>query len=161
MQRSIHADLGRLGFWDSVTSVSVGIDAMGQQSTCRVEGSRKAMQRPGWKFVFGTLVLGVSYLALTPQPPPDVTTGWDKLNHTLAFLALAFAGCDAFPGSMRRLAALVIGLMAFGAAIEVAQHFVPGRSSEWMDWVADCVGIAAGCVAALATAAAWRRPRSP
>jgi VanZ family protein len=38
--------------------------------------------------------------------------------------------------------------VAFGGLIEVLQLFVPGRSSEWGDLLADSVGIAGGAVIA-------------
>jgi VanZ family protein len=43
----------------------------------------------------------------------------------------------------------MLGLLAFGAAIEVVQAFVPGRSCEWEDLLADSVGIVAGVLVTL------------
>jgi len=99
-----------------------------------------------WRLLFAVLVAAVAYLALTPTPPPTFDTGWDKLNHTLAFMALTVAGCNAFPGSNVRMAVVALALVGFGGLIEVLQYFVPGRSSEWFDLCADCVGIVLGTV---------------
>jgi VanZ family protein len=90
------------------------------------------------------LVVAVSYLALTPTPPKVIDFGWDKLNHMLAFTALAFAACLSYPASRRTRLLLLCGLLAYGGSIEVVQHFVPGRSSEWGDLLGDAIGIALG-----------------
>jgi VanZ family protein len=34
--------------------------------------------------------------------------------------------------------------VAYGASDELHQHFVPGRSVEFGDWVADSLGVCAG-----------------
>ena len=44
------------------------------------------------------LLVIVSYLALSPAPPHVLDTGWDKLNHVSAFVALAFAAWLGFAG---------------------------------------------------------------
>lgn len=101
-----------------------------------------------WQITFVILGLVVAFLALTPAPPATFTTGWDKLNHALAFLALAVAGCRAFARGNQPVTGVVLGLAGFGALIEILQYFVPSRSSEWGDLFADCVGIAAGVLLA-------------
>ena len=94
--------------------------------------------------VTATLTLGmvISWLTLTPQDLPDLgpTLPVDKLAHMAAFAALIL------PSSILRprflwwtfpLAALL------GFSIELIQPYV-GRSQEWMDVVADCVGLIVG-----------------
>jgi VanZ family protein len=90
------------------------------------------------------LVFVVSCLALTPKPPEGSQSGLDKVAHLLAFTALAFSGCLGSPASRGTRTALLFGLLAFGGLIEVLQWFVPGRSSEWGDLLADGIGIAFG-----------------
>jgi VanZ family protein len=69
----------------------------------------------------------------------------------MAFTALAFSGYLAFPATQRTRTALLLGLLAYGGLIEVLQLFVPGRSAEWGDLLADGIGIAFGAaLAALA-----------
>jgi VanZ family protein len=102
-----------------------------------------------WRVLLVLLVVVVSYLAIVPAPPREIDTGWDKLNHVMAFTALALSGRFAFPGPLGRWASLVLGLLAFGALIEVVQYFIPGRDSEWNDLAADTIGIAAGALLAL------------
>jgi len=97
-----------------------------------------------WQCLLFVLVCAVCYLAVTPTPPKEADLGWDKLNHTLAFASLAVAGGLAFPGSRWQLVRVLLGLLALGALIEIVQYFVPGRSCEWSDLLADGVGIAIG-----------------
>lgn len=103
----------------------------------------------GWRLLLTLLVGVVCYLAFTPTPPQLAGAWWDKANHSLAFLALTVTACLAFPRPGRGVWLVMLGLLAFGAAIEVVQAFVPGRSCEWEDLLADSVGIAAGVLVAL------------
>lgn len=99
-----------------------------------------------WRIVTALLVVAVSWLALTPTPPPTIDFGWDKLNHALAFTALAFSASLGHPASTRMRLLWLCALLAFAGLIEVLQAFVPGRSSEWGDMLGDTVGIALGAV---------------
>jgi VanZ family protein len=101
-----------------------------------------------WRTLLLLLVVAVSYLALTPAPPERLDTGWDKLNHMLAFTALAFSAYLGYPAHRGTRLLLLFALLAFGGLIEVLQLFVPGRSSEWGDLLADSIGIACGAVIA-------------
>ena len=113
-------------------------------------------QRP-WQLLLCALIAMVSYLAVTPSPPPPANLGWDKLNHMLAFSALTFTGCLGFPGTRRLLWGVLPGMLALGVLIEVVQYFVPGRSCEWQDLGADALGIACGAALALYVSALARR----
>jgi VanZ family protein len=103
-----------------------------------------------WRVLLALLAVFVAWLALTPRPPPEIDFGWDKLNHTLAFAALGFSACLGCGGDRRACLRWSAALLAFGGLIEIAQLFVPGRSSEWGDWLGDALGIAGGAVLALA-----------
>ena len=94
------------------------------------------------------LIVAVSCLALSPKPPPSVDFGWDKLNHMLAFAALAFSAHLSCPVSQVTRLLLHGALLAYGGLIEVLQLFVPGRSAAWGDLLADSIGIACGAFAA-------------
>ena len=94
------------------------------------------------------LFVTVSYLALTPSPPKGVDLGWDKLNHASAFAALALAACLGWPEMRYGKAPMLAALLAYGGAIEIIQLFVPGRSCEWGDLLADAVGISLGALLA-------------
>ena len=94
-----------------------------------------------WAWAFATCVLAVLVLALMPSPPQAITTGWDKSNHMLAFGVMTWLGCKALP---QRVLIVLLGLMAFGVLIEVAQSHTPNRSAEWLDLLADGVGVFLG-----------------
>ena len=101
-----------------------------------------------WRALLVLLLVAVSYLALAPKPPAGVDTGWDKLNHVLAFTALALCASLGYPASRRTRQALLGGLLAYGGAIELLQLSVPSRSAEWSDLLADSIGIGAGAIVA-------------
>jgi len=94
-----------------------------------------------WILAFFACALAVLVLALMPSPPPMLTTGWDKSNHLLAFSVLTWLGGKAFP---RKLALVMAGLLAYGGLIEILQSLTPTRSAEWLDLLADGVGILLG-----------------
>ncbi len=96
-----------------------------------------------WRCSFVACFVGVLVLALMPSPPAMATTGWDKSNHLLAFGVLAGLGCNAFP---QRVGVLLLGLLAYGALIEILQSFTPTRSAEWLDLLADCFGVLLGWI---------------
>ncbi|MFG6468878.1 VanZ family protein [Roseateles sp. BYS87W] len=103
---------------------------------------------PWWRAALAALTVVITTLALIPHPPAQATTGWDKSNHALAFASLAFCGVWALWREPRQWPALAGAVLAYGGAIEVAQSFLPPRSGEWADLLADALGIALGLVAA-------------
>ena len=113
-----------------------------------------------WRFLLWPLGAVILFLALMPHPPESVSLGWDKLNHMSAFLALALTSSMGYgrkgelPGPLTlRALWLGAGLLAFGGLIEIGQAFVPTRSCDWADLLADSVGIAVG--AGLAMGVRW------
>lgn len=81
-------------------------------------------------------------------PMPDLGFTWqDKLFHFLAFTGYGLAVIRAVVASAalsRRYVAIVIVLGAvFAASDEVHQMYVPGRSAEISDWLADMAGMLA------------------
>lgn len=110
-------------------------------------------QRHLWRALLAVLLVAITGLALVPNPPQTVSTGWDKSNHALAFASLAFAGVWAVWPRPRQWGLLVAALLAYGGAIEVAQSFLPPRSGDWLDLLADGCGIALGLLAAWPIAA--------
>ena len=101
--------------------------------------------------VLAALLIACSWLAFDPNPPPAADTGWDKMNHALAFCALAMAARPSFPSaSAGRLA---LALLGYGVFIEVVQARIPGRSGDPLDLLGDAAGIAAG----LLLAHGWRQ----
>lgn len=81
-----------------------------------------------------------------PSPPPVATNvpGIDKVVHAALYAVLAWLVVDALPiESAHRLRALVLvvaGASAFGWVDEWHQQFIPGRSRDVRDWLADTLG---------------------
>jgi len=94
-----------------------------------------------WRSLFWCCILAVLILALAPTAPELPSTGWDKGNHVLAFAVLAILGLRAYAP---RVAAIMLGLLAYGGLIEVLQSFTTYRLAEWGDLLADGIGILAG-----------------
>jgi VanZ family protein len=95
-----------------------------------------------WKCTFWVLVLVTLWLALIPADQvPTAFHFWDKAQHALGFAGLALLGILSFPGRIRLL---IFGLVLFGAGIECTQWLTGWRQGDWVDWVADCVGLVMG-----------------
>jgi VanZ family protein len=93
-----------------------------------------------------TLAL-VAVLSLTPSavlPPGSIG---DKAEHVIAYAILGLLGGA---GSERGMMRIVLGLVAFGIAIELLQAFSPGRSPDALDALADFLGACLGTIAAMA-----------
>lgn len=97
---------------------------------------------PRW--LFWLCAMAILVLSLLPPTPDMPTTGWDKTNHVFGFALLAVLGGFAYPG---RLVQSLLGLIAYGAFIEVLQGLTSWRTAEWSDLLADAIGIGLGCLA--------------
>jgi VanZ family protein len=86
--------------------------------------------------------LFILYEATIKQPMEVHLENGDKLLHALAFLALGFLVDFAFPDSGYGIRK-VLPLMALGILIELVQSFLPWRSADIMDFLADCLGVGA------------------
>jgi len=77
----------------------------------------------------------------------------DKWLHGITFtvLALWFSGQYARHSYWR----LITGLVAFGLLIEVTQRMVSYRTGDWMDLLADVLGVGLGMAIALAGTGGW------
>lgn len=84
------------------------------------------------------LTVALFYLGSRPEAVGLFRPPWDKVAHAVLFgiLALALWGTS---GGKRPLLAVVITL-AFGMLDEWRQQFLPGRSIDWVDLVADGIG---------------------
>jgi VanZ family protein len=95
---------------------------------------------------------------------PGRGTAWDRpappavqnASHVPAYagLAVLFGGCvGAWSGGWRRAAWVAVGCVGYGAALELAQELVPGRTGSLSDAALDLAGVAAGVGGAML----WRR----
>jgi len=111
------------------------------------------MRRP-WVAV-ALWALFIEALMLWPSPP-DVprglnVTGLDKAVHALLFGVLAALAGRAGATRARPVWPALVGVVVFGAFTEFEQSFIPTRSMELGDFLAD----AAGAVIGLVVFAAW------
>lgn len=106
-----------------------------------------------WRAWLGALVAASLWAFLSPAVPPlsgaGGPPGLDKAGHAGLFAALTVAALGSVSGRRARLA---LALLAYGALVELVQSFLPLRSADGWDLVADAVGIALGF-------AAWRAAR--
>jgi VanZ family protein len=86
----------------------------------------------------------VVYLSLSPRIefPYDFNNA-DKVYHTLAYLWLSALPFFAF---LKPEAALIgaLSMIPLGICLELAQHYVPGRSLSLADMAANCLGVMMG-----------------
>ena len=115
---------------------------------------RKLAHARTWYLLGVLLVLAVTYSCLVPaRDLPSVSLN-DKFEHGIAYVVMMLWFGGLFP--RRQYWILVLALLAFGAAIEVAQGVMHlGRTADVMDWLADAGGVAVGLVACLAGLGHW------
>ena len=86
-----------------------------------------------------------------PGSQVGVSEPWDKVVHCFAYAILAFTLClAAGKWRSRVLWAVPLFIALFAASDEWHQSFVPGRSCDPKDWMADMIGTT------LAVVAWWR-----
>jgi VanZ family protein len=87
------------------------------------------------------------------QTPPSLPGGTDKGVHWLlycglsAFVVRALTAADWRQLTWRRVVLAIVISAAYGASDEFHQRFVPGRTPDVMDLVADTLGAAAAAIA--------------
>ena len=111
---------------------------------------------PRWAhlLVLTTWTAAISIATLLPSSalPASDWLGFDKLAHVVGWGGV---GMLAFP-VFRRPPASLLAASLHGALIEILQRYIPGRSSELLDWVADVMGAALGV-----SLAQWLWKRDP
>ncbi len=127
-------------------------------------GTRPPAVRPcrAWILVAVWAVL-IEVATSVPGPSlPPTPSGGDKVAHLLVYLVLGLLSARALAAGRHRdrtlaWVVLVAAVVAFGALDEVHQAFVPQRTPDVLDFVADAVGGSIGV--ALAHAVLRRRAR--
>jgi VanZ family protein len=95
-----------------------------------------------FEYIFYGYISVVMYLSFTPSS--DMGTGNDKINHLLAFVMFTILFEVAF--RPEKLPIVFLSGLLFGFFIEFVQYFLPYRSSEFYDIVADFLGIVLGFI---------------
>lgn len=116
---------------------------------------------PRWRSASVVLLLAVLLAAISPAvwfwPDRIQMALWlgsfDKWTHAVTFVVLTvwFAG-QFRPRSYWRIAT---GLLGFGLLIEICQRMVSYRTAEWLDVVADVIGIIIGLAIAALGIGGW------
>jgi len=95
--------------------------------------------RPVWQAAF-PLALVVAFV-IAMRPAPDMEPAFshqDKVMHLIAFAGLTLLGALGWPA---RLGRIVVLMLAYGLAMELAQATTAHRQGDWVDWLADAAGI--------------------
>jgi VanZ family protein len=104
-----------------------------------------------------------SSISQVPALPSGFT---DKDGHGLLYAGLAVLVLRAASGAtwdgvtLRAAAAAVAFAAVYGITDEFHQWFVPGRTADVNDWVADCTGAATGVAVVWLIARVVRKPGS-
>lgn len=108
--------------------------------------------------------VGIYVASAQTSLPQFASLLWDKAQH--AFLYAGFALTLGFaltkPGASitmsRGFTAVALGAL-YAASDEWHQSFVPGRSADPADWLADVIGLVVGIAAYAAWSRIYRGPR--
>jgi VanZ family protein len=104
-----------------------------------------------WRLLLWLLMAVTCVFAFAPNAPGLGFDNSDKIQHLLAFGSLA--ACALLSGTADRRTAILVmaAMLGFGVFIELVQAFLPTRTADWQDVVADMLGAGLG-VLAVATA---------
>ncbi|MFA5242190.1 MAG: VanZ family protein [Sulfuricella sp.] len=100
--------------------------------------------RTTWLAIGWVLIFLIAYTSLIPSPPaPMRFPHADKLEHLIAYIALMGWFCQIYSVRSQRLY-LALACVAFGGIIELLQGWSGYRSADWLDLLADSLGVALG-----------------
>ena len=98
-------------------------------------------------------------ITLTSIPDPDFGEGFPGMDKAAHFGFYGVAGflCalwrrESGRSGRRAVAFAVVFVVLLGASDEIHQRWIPGRSMEFLDWIADASGGTAGALVAMAAA---------
>lgn len=91
---------------------------------------------------FGLLLGLFTWLGLTPQPGATLASVNDLVLHFTGYVVAGVSIMLALPRARHWQA--FAGLLGYSLAIEIGQHFVPQRSFDLRDLLANGAGIAVG-----------------
>jgi len=93
-------------------------------------------------FLFWSALIGSYILAILPQDiAPEIGNLSDKTLHFIAFAVLSFLLNLSYRMKWWNS---VLYLIFYALFIEFSQYFTPNRCAEWLDVVADTIGIGIG-----------------
>ncbi len=92
-------------------------------------------------FWCSAIVLGIASLVPVDLLPREASTIWDKGQHASGFAWLTLVGLLAYG---RKPWPVLAGLVVYGGVIELLQAATGWRFGEWLDFLADAIGILIG-----------------
>lgn len=102
--------------------------------------------RRAWQVVSWALLGLITYLSLMPEPPEPPESfsfdGVDKLEHSIAYLALTLCFCQTHTPPLRWM----IFLVAWGVGIEYVQGWTGYRYFDGWDMLANGTGVLLGWI---------------
>ena len=99
--------------------------------------------RPLWLAIGYAMIAAILWGSLIPNPPQvDIEHG-DKFEHLFSYGVLMYWFCQLYAAARMRLAHAV-AFVALGVAIEFAQRATGYRTFEYLDMLADALGVALG-----------------
>ncbi|PCH94912.1 MAG: hypothetical protein COB83_10200 [Gammaproteobacteria bacterium] len=99
-----------------------------------------------WFHITLILLISIATLSLWPVAYLPNVPGTDKTHHFIAYAALIFPTALKQP---KNIVMITLGFIAFSGTIELIQPFV-NRYGEWLDMVANIVGLFCGWLLAQA-----------
>lgn len=112
-----------------------------------LESEMHGALRRAWLVVGWIGIAGVVYGSLMHNPPSVPMPQGDKVEHLSAYGLLMFWFAQVIMGSRSR-AAVALGLVALGVALEFAQSLTDYRTFEIADMVGDAAGVVLGWIIA-------------
>ena len=93
-----------------------------------------------FRFASVAVLISIWILSFLPGSGMPSVPGNDKWHHALAYFACMFCWGHWYTLPLQRLK-LAVGFILMGAAIEYLQGMTDYRSFEWLDMLADTVGV--------------------
>lgn len=90
------------------------------------------------------VLLGITFLSLKPPAGGVEIKVNDKFGHLLAYCVLTVNAGLLF--SKKHWLFVALAAFSFSALMEYLQGFVPGRSVDWKDLVANAMGVGIGLI---------------
>ena len=100
--------------------------------------------RSRWRWLAPALAAAAILVGTSIPRLPMPGGSWDKAWHFGGYALLGLALGWSVGGPWRRLARAAVGIALFGALDELHQSWIPGRSTDPADWLADSAGGATG-----------------
>ena len=101
---------------------------------------QRFFQVAAWLLSAAIVLLSLSPPTVRPVTPVGHNFG-SNFEHLLIFLAAGGAFALGYP---RRVRLLLVAMLAFAAAVEIAQMWVPGRHARLSDFVVDVFSLYCG-----------------